>query len=165
MLFQCTNPNDWLNIKQLIHIVVKYTLFVFLLTCIAVGYNWCLHCEELVFLLYSHTHKEYSTLMWRLRYMLGTRYAQYTLWAVTTVSGSIKENQVPDTKTLALNGWCLILQTVTAWEFMLTCVTFSLYAIWPTCVSSNKMWTGCRTGHGSILYISTTILYECYYAH
>lgn len=36
--------------------------------------------------------------------MLGTRYAQYTLWAVTTVSGSIKENQVPDTETLELNG-------------------------------------------------------------
>lgn len=44
---------------------------------------------------YSHTHKEYSTCMWRLQYMLGTRYAQYMVWDVTTVEWLNKRKSGP----------------------------------------------------------------------
>ncbi len=92
-----------LNMKQWNHTVFKYNLFLFLFTFIAVGYNWQwrLHCEFaffsffFFFFFYSHTRKEYSTCMWRLQYMLGTRYAQYMLWDVTTIEWLNKRKSGP----------------------------------------------------------------------
>lgn len=142
-----------LNIKQWNRTVFKYNLFVFLFTCIAVGYNWqwCLHCEELAFF-YSHTHKEYNTCRWRLQYMLGTRYAQYMLRVAQWKRiRSLTQKRFYCTEIACLlqgNSWLLVM--------------ISVRTVWPTCVCSAKVWIGFSIG---VDFVLSRCIIECHDTH
>lgn len=122
-----------------------------------------MHCTELafifIFFIFTATHNEYNICMWRLQYLLGTRYAQYMLWDVTTVDWLNKRKSGPcqgNTCTCTISIWfhrqwlpeidCLLQEN----SGLL--VKMSVYIIMPACVCNAKVWIDFSIGVSFVLY-------------